>query len=81
MISVNKGMTEVWIKKWILYPLAYQFGVKFIERQLKNGVWRSSSAEELCDEIGSNGYEVKHVESVYADSATLVISASVMNSF
>jgi len=73
MISFDDGITKTWIKKWILYPLTYQFGLKFIERQLKNSVWRASSGKELCDEMSLNGYKVKNVESVYANSATLII--------
>ena len=74
MISFNDGMTKAWVKKWIFHPLTYQFGLKFIERQLKFRVWRASKGEELCERIRLNGYEVKHVESVNANSATLVIA-------
>ena len=74
MISVNEGLTEAWIKKWFFYPLTYYIGLKFIERQLKDGVWQTSSGEELCNEIRLNGYEVEYVESVYANSATLIIA-------
>jgi hypothetical protein len=59
----------------LVYPFTYHFGLKFIESQLKNGVWRAVDSTELCDEVRDNGYTVKSVEQVYADSAKLIIAS------
>lgn len=74
MVSANDGKFSAWMKKWFVYPLTYRFGLKFIERQLNKGVWLASKSENLCAEFRENGFEVQHFESVYADSATLVIA-------
>ena len=73
-LSAKNEDIAAWIKKLFVYPLTYQFGLKFIERQLRNGVWLTSKSEVLCAELRENGFSVKHSEVVYADSATLVIA-------
>ena len=60
------------IKKWFCYPFTYYFGLKFIESQLKKGIWRAVDCAELCNEVRANCYTVNSVEQVYADSATLI---------
>ena len=74
LVLLYDGAIMAWIKKWFFYPLTYQLGLKFIERQLRRGVWRALKSDDLCTEINSSGYKVKHVEHVYADSAILVIA-------
>ena len=63
------------IKKWFFYPFTYHFGLKFIESQLRKGIWRAVDSEELCDEVSANGYTVNSVEKVYADSAILITAS------
>jgi SAM-dependent methyltransferase len=75
LVLNNEGKFISLVKKWFFYPFTYHFGLKFIESQLKNGVWRSIDIAELCDEVCANGYTVKLAEQVYADSATLIIAS------
>ena len=75
LVQHNEGKFTSLIKKWFFYPFTYHFGLKFIESQLKKGVWRAVNSAELCDEVRSNGYTVNSAEQVYADSATLIIAS------
>jgi hypothetical protein len=61
-----------------VYPLTYRFGLKFIERQLKNNSWHASSRADLCEEVCQAGFEVKHIEPVYAGSANLLMAEKVL---
>jgi len=75
LVLNNEGKFTSLIKKWFFYPFTYHFGLKFIESQLRKGIWRAVDSEELCDEVSANGYTVNSVEQVYADSATLIIAS------
>ena len=75
LVLHDEGKFTSLIKKWFFYPLTYHFGLKFIESQLKNGVWRAVDSAELCDEVCANGYTVNSVEQVYANSATLITAS------
>ena len=73
-VLLYDGAIMAWIKKWLFYPLTYLLGLKFIERQLKRGVWHALKSDDLCTEINLSGYKIKHIEHVYANSAVLVIA-------
>jgi len=75
LVLHNEGEFTSLIKKWFFYPFTYHFGLKFIESQLKKGIWRAVDSAELCDEMRVNGYTVNSVEKVYADSATLITAS------
>ena len=75
LVQHNEGKFTSLIKKWFFYPFTYHFGLKFIESQLKKGIWRAVDSAELCDEVRVNGYTVNSVEKVYADSATLITAS------
>jgi hypothetical protein len=75
LVLTNEGKFISLVKKWFVYPFTYHFGLKFIESQLKKGVWRAVNSAALCDEVRSNGYTVNSAEQVYADSATLIIAS------
>ena len=75
LVLHNEGKFTSLIKKWFFYPFTYHFGLKFIESQLKKGIWRAVDSAELCDEVRVNGYTVNSVEKVYADSATLITAS------
>jgi len=75
LVLCNEGKFISLVKKWFFYPFTYHFGLKFIESQLKKGVWRAVNSAELCDEVRANGYTVNSAEQVYADSATLIIAS------
>jgi SAM-dependent methyltransferase len=71
-VRFNEGEIASFIKKWFFYPFTYHLGLKFIESQLKSGIWRAVASVDLYDEVCANGYKVNSVEQVYADSATLI---------
>jgi ubiquinone/menaquinone biosynthesis C-methylase UbiE len=75
LVRTNEGKFISLVKKWFFYPFTYHFGLKFIESQLKKGVWSSIDSAELYNEVRSNGYAVNSVEQVYAGSATLIIAS------
>ncbi len=75
LVLHDEGKFTSLIKKWFFYPFTYHFGLKFIESQLKKGIWRAVDSAELCDEVRANGYTVNSAEQVYADSATLITAS------
>ena len=75
LVLHNEGKFISIVKKWFYYPFTYHLGLKFIESQLKKGVWHSINSTELCDEVRTNGYTINSAEQVYADSATLIIAS------
>jgi len=77
-VQERSGVFKSGLKKWLVYPLTYRFGLKFIERQLKNNSWHASSGEGLCEEVCQAGFKVKHIEAVYAGSANLLIAEKVL---
>jgi len=61
------------VSKWLLYPPAFWLGLRFIERQLKTGIWKAYSRDALCDEVRRAGFVVQRVETVYAGSGYLLV--------
>ena len=59
--------------KWLLYPLTLNFGLKYIDSQLKQDKWHAYTKEEFCKEISDAGFEINKFENVYADSAYLAV--------
>jgi len=73
-ISFFKDTQAVhWFKKWMLYPIAYTLGLKNIERRLHEGLWKSYTVLDLCEEMKTAGFEIVHTEKVYASSGILVL--------
>ncbi|KMP11291.1 hypothetical protein UZ36_04950 [Candidatus Nitromaritima sp. SCGC AAA799-C22] len=68
-VGKREGFFKAGIKKWFVYPLTYRFGLKFIELQLKRGIWRASTKDELREETERAGFQIKRIEPVYAGSA------------
>jgi SAM-dependent methyltransferase len=77
-VRERSGIFKSGLKKWLVYPLTYRFGLKFIERQLKNNSWHASTEEALCEEVYQAGFEVKHIEPVYAGSANLLTAGKAL---
>lgn len=67
-----KGVRGI-IAKFLLYPLTLNFGLKYIDSQLKLDNWHAYTEEEFCGEIREGGFDVLQVESIYADSAYLAL--------
>ena len=65
---------KYFISKFILYPLTLRLGLRFIEKQLRSGVWHSYSLKEMSEEVRLAGFTVQNSESVYAGSAWLVVA-------
>jgi SAM-dependent methyltransferase len=59
--------------KWLLYPLTLNFGLKYIDSQLKQDKWHAYTKDEFCNEISDAGFEINKFENVYADSAYLAV--------
>ena len=60
------------VRKWLLYPPALWFGLRFIERQLKSKTWKAYTPDEMCREMRRAGFVVQQVETVYAGAGCLV---------
>ena len=73
-IRKEEGTLMFWSKKFILYPLTYWFGLRFIERQLQSGVWKAYAENEIYDEIRSAGFSVNISETVYAGCGYLIVA-------
>jgi len=63
----------LFIAKWLLYPLTLNFGLNYIDSQLKQDKWHAYTEEDFCGEIREGGFDVVKLESVYADSAYLAV--------
>jgi len=60
------------LRKYLLYPLTYWFGLRYIQKQLRHQVWCAYTRDGLVREIESSGLKVESVDSVYAGSGYLV---------
>lgn len=72
-IKTQNRLLAYMAKKWLIYPLTLGFGLRFIERQLKTETWKAYSLEEFCEEVRSAGFTVTRTETVYANSAYMVV--------
>lgn len=76
-IRARRKKPDYLLGKWLLYPCAFCFGLRFIERQLKSGIWKAYREVELCDEIRNAGFEIIRSETVYAGSGLFVVGRKV----
>ncbi len=60
------------LRKFLLYPLTYWFGLRYIENQIRNKTWCGYTQDALISEIESAGLKVESVKSVYAGSGYLI---------
>lgn len=72
-VKSRQGPFVYLLKKCVVYPLTLWFGLRFIERQLKTETWKAYSLEEFCEEVRQAGFKVIRTETVYANSAYLVV--------
>lgn len=73
-IRQRNGFIRYWVKKWFVYPWTLRLGLDYVESQIKTRDWHAYTQDELCAEVREGGFEVKHLETVYADSAYLVVA-------
>ncbi|MBI4390130.1 MAG: class I SAM-dependent methyltransferase [Nitrospinae bacterium] len=71
------GIVRWSIRKWIYYPAALALGLRYVESQLKTGVWHGYALDELKDEVQAAGFAVRRAEPVYANSACFVTAKPV----
>ncbi len=71
------GASEIFIRKWFVYPLTLHLGLNYIASQLKKDAWHAYTEEELRSEIQGCGFEVNRTEMVYAGSAYLMLCEKV----
>ena len=74
IVRKKMGYRHYWIKKCFVYPLTLRLGLNFVASQIDSNKWHAYTQDELCAETRAGGFEVTHVESVYADSAYLVVA-------
>lgn len=58
-----------WLKRWILYPLALQLGLRFVEKTIRSGERQGFDRDELLKEIEACGFEICDARVVYGASA------------
>jgi SAM-dependent methyltransferase len=65
------------IKQYLIYPFTKAMGLRFIQKQLGLKKWKAYTREEFVQELEQAGFEIQHVEEVYAGSAFLGIGRGV----
>lgn len=70
----NHGVATAFAKKWFLYPFTLRFGLRFIKRQLDRKHWHAYIPEEAIRELEESGFKVERTETVYGNSANLIVA-------
>ena len=73
LLKESHGLLSSLIKKYMVYPFTKTIGLRFIQKQLRSGVWKAYTHEAFSQEFENAGFEVQHIEEVYAGSALLGI--------
>ncbi len=73
LVRARDGFLDSLIKRCLIYPFTKAIGLRFIQKQLRSGEWKSYTREEFSLEMKRADFEVQHIEEVYAGSAFLVI--------
>lgn len=68
------GSFRAFIKKWFVYPLTLNFGLKFVARRLRRGEWHAYTGEGLIAELRAASWTVVHTETVYGGCACLAVA-------
>ncbi len=71
LVRVRDGFLDSLIKQCLIYPFTKSVGLRFIQKQLRSGEWKAYTREEFSLEMKRAGFEVQHIEEVYAGSAFL----------
>jgi ubiquinone/menaquinone biosynthesis C-methylase UbiE len=79
LVGERYGPLVAFFKQYLVYPFTKAIGLRFIQKQLRLGKWKAYTREEFTQEIERAGFEVQHVEEVYAGSAFLGIGRQVAN--
>jgi ubiquinone/menaquinone biosynthesis C-methylase UbiE len=79
LVGGRYGPLVALVKQYLIYPFTKAIGLRFIQKQLRLGIWKAYSREEFTQEFERAGFEVQHVEEVYAGSAFWGIGRQVAN--
>ena len=79
LVGERYGPLVAFVKQYLVYPFTKAIGLRFIQKQLRLGIWKAYTREEFAQEIERAGFEVQHVEEVYAGSAFWGIGRQVAN--
>jgi len=71
LIRERQGLLSCLIKQFMIYPFTKAMGLRFIQKQLRLKEWKAYSREEFIQVMERGGFEVVHLEEVYAGSAFL----------
>jgi ubiquinone/menaquinone biosynthesis C-methylase UbiE len=71
LVRDRSGILTSLVKQYLVYPLTKSMGLRFIQKQLRLKVWKAYTSVEFSQEIEKAGFEVEHIEEVYAGSAYL----------
>ncbi len=74
LVRDRHGFFASLIKQALIYPFTKAIGLRFIQKQLRAGIWKAYTQKEFSLEIERAGFEVRHIEDVYAGSAFLVVA-------
>jgi SAM-dependent methyltransferase len=73
LVRNRYGFMASLIKQALVYPFTKAIGLRFIEKQLRLGMWKAYTKDELTHEIEGAGFSVQRTHVIYAGSAFLVI--------
>lgn len=69
LIRERHGFLISLVKQFMIYPFTKAIGLRFIQKQLRLKKWKAYTSEEFSQEMERAGFEVQHMEDVYAGSA------------
>ena len=72
LVRERQGFLVSLIKQVLIYPFTKAIGLRFIQKQLKKGLWKAYTREEYSREIERAGFVIASIEEVYAGSAFLL---------
>ena len=73
LIRERQGFLSSLIKQFMVYPFTKLMGLRFIQKQLRLKKWKAFSRDEFIQVMERGGFEIQHLEEVYAGSAFLGI--------
>ena len=72
LVRRRQGWLSSLFKQIFIYPFTKAIGLRFIQKQLREGEWKAFTRKELSQEIENAGFVIQNMEEVYAGSAFLL---------
>ncbi|MBT5794187.1 MAG: hypothetical protein HOI10_04900 [Deltaproteobacteria bacterium] len=72
LLRARKGLLQTAIKRIFFYPFTKGMGLNFIQKQLQSGQWTAYTREGLVEELQRVGFDIGHLETIYAGGAYLM---------